>query len=191
MSDFDETFTGTNGVAISSPWANAGGDVCVYSSNCALSANVTDGGMVRETSVADGTLTITFANISTVAGGAGAYIRYVDDNNYIMVRFVNGDTISIHVKVSGSYGSPIDPKTITYTDTDVLDVVFSGSSVITKQNGVTRSTGTITDHLTATKHGFIARSDSDSLFDRIVFVGAGGGGAKPSYYYRLIGHHNV
>jgi hypothetical protein len=122
---------------------------------------------------ANGLLTQTIGSIGS-ARNAALVFRYVDASNYLYLKWTEGTGVYRCYKYLAGVTTQVFGTSTTSANGDVIEVTMSGSAISAKINGTAVGSATVTDFLTATKHGMEGSStDRTASIDSIVFVPAG------------------
>jgi len=125
---------------------------------------------------ANGVFTTTIGNVGTTRA---AYIvfRYVDRSNYLFLNTQAAGTPTRYLlrKVVAGTASNITTTATAANDGDVVAITMSGTSISVSVNGTATNIAgtTVSDHSTATKHGFLVNgADYTTTFNSCSFVAA-------------------
>lgn len=100
------------------------------------------------------------ATMVTTGGDTSLVGRYTDDSNYWLAHMDSTGPVRLFKKVAGSYTQVSPTSGSGPNPGDLVQLVFSGSTVTMKVNGTTIFTTTDTFNSTATKAGFRIGSNS-------------------------------
>lgn len=123
--------------------------------------------VVVDTSLADGTLTVT---LQTLGGDCGVIFRATDGQNYYVATY-SASAMWLYKVVADGYNS-LGALSIDGASGDILSVVLDESSIDIQQNGVSKIATTDSTWLTQTKQGLRAFGVDGTYFDIFSFIGA-------------------
>lgn len=174
-----------NSSAVGTP-SDAGSDWVELTSNCGILSNGIYGAggaatnlSYLETSESDGTVEITIGGAS--GGNYGLVFRLSDASNYWVFRLLPAiDLFQLGDFQAGSF-TERDSAAQNPVAADVISVVFSGTSISAKVNGIEVCSFTSSFNQSATKVGFVTYGDIGELCDNFSFTGGGGGGATRGF----------